>query len=138
MRSTVLASRLVTTLSAQIALALSGFPILSAYATEPSQSEIQQQVSRARLAARVANDLGVRTFLKLQIVNSGQNSLLSPMSLAIACALIADGCNGLTRDKLARAIVSDGVLLADGNWKALRTLLLAKRNGVEQTLYSAS
>lgn len=90
------------------------------------------EVSRAREAARMANELGVRTFAQLNTTKRNENSLLSPLSLGFTCALVADGCGGTTKAEVLKAFSKIGQLPADDAWYQLRTLVLSPRKSVQQ------
>ena len=52
----------------------------------------------------MANDFGVRTFVQLDSVKKGENSVFSPASLGIACALVAEGCQGDCREQVVKVL----------------------------------
>jgi serine protease inhibitor len=104
-----------------------------AASTEPDKGKVHL----AQEAARVANDIGIRTFVRLESVKHGDNSLISPVSLGIACALLADGCHGATRNMVAKAMSPTASLPSQAAWNALCTSLLSPCKGVQQQLGTA-
>ncbi len=104
-----------------------------AASTEPNKDNVHL----AQEAARVANDIGVRTFVRLESVKHGDNSILSPVSLGVACALLADGCHGATKNTIAKAISPTAALPSQAAWSALCTSLLSPSKGVQQQLGTA-
>lgn len=82
------------------------FLAASAAPVTPSENSCELRDELAKEAAKVVANLTVQLYRK--IANSSENSIFSPVSIALALALVESGADGGTRNEIQNLLLSTG------------------------------